>query len=155
MLFRSDRIDIKEKDIKNFNTGEPYSPILILHSSNGKKYRFYGDAFSFDAIIKREKGIAVANLSVSKMFDKNNLLTEKGKDIISSLMSVLVQMNEPFLEIKCRTTEKAASRIQTQNFINILKSDFLIPAKNIKAELFIYSKFDYPFIELIIKESKT
>ena len=72
--------------------------------------------------------------------------------MLSSLITVFTDIREPGIEIRCHTAVKALSQIQTQHLISILKRKCLIPAKNIKAELCIYSKFDYPFVEIIIKE---
>ncbi|PKM99306.1 MAG: hypothetical protein CVU78_06975 [Elusimicrobia bacterium HGW-Elusimicrobia-2] len=145
-----DQINIKEEDIKKFHPGVPYSPLLVLNTGNGKKYSFYGEAFSFGMIIKHYDGNLTAELSNADMFDNNNRLTDPGKDMISSLMAVFAHITDPGVEIKCHTVENAISQIQTQRLISVLKKDFLIPSKNIKAELLIYSNFDCPFTELNI-----
>ncbi|MFH1957740.1 MAG: hypothetical protein ABIJ15_04620 [bacterium] len=145
------QIDLKEEDITKFHAGEPYSPVLILTVESGKKYRFNGDVFYFDVLIKKEKYGTLVELNSAKLFDDNNLLTEKG---ISALGQVLTEIPEPTLEIRTRTSDKSLSTIRTLNFVEALRKEFLVPAKNIKAALYIYSKIDFPSIELIVKESK-
>ncbi len=145
------QIDLKEEDITKFHAGEPYSPVLILTVESGKKYRFNGDVFYFDVLIKKGKDETLVELNSGSMFDNNNLLTEKG---ISALGHVLTETPEPTLEIITRTADKNLSAIRTHNFVEHLKKEFLLPAKNIKAALYIYSKIDFPSIELIVKESR-
>ncbi|MBU2652724.1 MAG: hypothetical protein KKA81_17490, partial [Bacteroidetes bacterium] len=148
------QIDLKEEDITKFHAREPYSPVLILTVKSGKKYRFNGDVFYFDVLIKKGKDETLVELNSGELFDNNNLLTEKGEEIISALGHVLTETPEPTLEIRTRTSDKSLSTIRTLNFVEALRKEFLVPAKNIKAALYIYSKIDFPSIELIVKESK-
>jgi len=148
------RINLKEKDITKFHAGEPYSPVLTLTAKNGKKYRFNGDMFSFNVLLKKEKNETLVELNSAKLFDSNNLLTEHGEEIISALRQNFTEIPKPALEIRTRTAEKKISTERTHNLIDALKREFLIPVKNIKASLYIYSKIDFPTIELIIKESE-
>jgi len=148
------QIDLKEDDITKFHAGEPYSPVMILISASGGKYSFYGDAFSFDVLVSRNKNYMFVELDSGKLFDSRNLLSEKGEDIISALQPVFAETREPALEIRTLTAKKKISETRTRNLIEALKKEFLIPAKNIKAELHIYSKIDFPSMELVIRESK-
>ncbi|MBN1384189.1 MAG: hypothetical protein JW983_04815 [Elusimicrobia bacterium] len=147
-------VELKEEDISEFNVGEPYSPVLSVTAKNGKEYSFYGDVFSLDLLVKERKkeGIHI-ELNSKTLFDNDNNLTEKGRHIILGLDSYLIEIKNPSVEIKTRTAEERISGIRTSGIVDMLNREFFIPVKNIRADLYIYSKIDYPSIEIIVKPS--